>query len=125
MFKNYFNSIARMKAMIAIMLVLTGGLAPMVHAQGTYTVQIENATRYSINAVHLSSVTNRWWGPDLLGADTLYPGYVFTTHLYSGQYDLKLVDEDGDVCIVPNVSVSGPTSWRITNSWLLNCERHN
>jgi amino acid transporter len=52
------------------------------------------------------------------------PGYVFTTYLNSGLYDLKLVDEDGDVCEVYRVSVSGATNWRITNSWLLNCERH-
>ena len=110
------NSVVGMKAVLAVMLLLASSLAPVAHAQsGPYSVRIENVTDYSIFEVHLS-------GPDLLGRRTLDPGYVFTAYVYAGHYDLTLVDEDGDVCVVRNVAVNGPTNWRITNSWLLNCE---
>jgi hypothetical protein len=119
------NPIVRMKAMIALMLLLTSLLAPMVHAQsGPYSVRIENVSNYAIREVHMSRVGDDDWRADLLGRSTLNPGYAFTATAYTGLYDLKLVDEDGDVCVVPRVAVNGPTSWRITNSWLLNCERH-
>jgi hypothetical protein len=128
MTKYSMNPIVRMKAMksmIALMLLLTSVLAPMVHAQsGPYSVRIENVSSYSIREVHMSWVGDNNWGPDLLGRSTLSPAYAFTKSFYTGLYDLKLVDEDGDVCIVPRVAVNGPTSWRITNSWLLNCEFH-
>lgn len=119
------NPIVRMKAMLALLLVSTGVLAPMGHAQsGANTVQIENSTSYSIREVYISANNDPIWHGDRLGLGTLVPGYVFTTHLYSGLYDLKLVDEDGDVCEVHRVSVNGPTYWRINDSWLLNCEFH-
>jgi hypothetical protein len=119
------NPIAHLKAAIAIMFVLTGMLAPMGHAQsGGNTVQIANSTRYSIQEVYLSATGDPDWHQDRLGAGTLDPGHIFTTHLYNGLYDLKLVDEDGDVCEVHRVQVNGPTYWRINSSWLLNCEFH-
>src|SRR5580658_9587585 len=104
MTKYSANPITRMTAMLALMLLLTGILAPMAHAQSApYTVKIENETHYSIYRVHMSLNSDPWWRPDMLGADTLNPGWEFTTHLYAGVYDLKLVDEDGDVCVVHNV----------------------
>ena len=125
MTKYSANPMIRMKAMLALMLLLTGILAPMAHAQsGPYAVRIENNTRYSIYEVHMSRTGDTRWRRDLLGDDTLNPGYVFTTHLYAGLYDLKLVDEDGDVCEVRNVAVTGTTTWSITSRWLLNCELH-
>ena len=119
------NPVTRMKAITALMLLLTGPLTPLGRAQsGTYPVRIENATNYSIYEVHISRTNDSSWEQDLLGRDTLSPGWIFTARAYPGRYDLKLVDEDGDVCEVHNVAVSGPTNWRITNSWLLNCEHH-
>jgi hypothetical protein len=38
-----------------------------------------------------------------------------------GTYDLKLVDEDEDECIVENVDVSGDLTWTLTDTVIENC----
>jgi hypothetical protein len=72
----------------------------------------------------MSSASDPDWRRDLLGQNVLPAGYHITLpeRFFSGYYDLKLVDEDGDVCVARNVRVNGNTTWNITNSWLLNCE---
>jgi hypothetical protein len=111
-------------AMIALLLVLTFVIVPAVNAQGAwYQVRITNSSRYAIRSIYMSPTSNRYWGPDLLGSQVLVPGYVLTTHpLQAGYYDLKLVDQDGDQCVVRGVSVDPSSSWTITNAWLVHCE---
>lgn len=108
-----------------VALVLIGGLTPsFVQAQSGYTVRIDNSSDYAIYQIRMSPVGDSSWRQDLLGDLALPSGYHVTlprTYL-PGLYDLKLVDEDGDVCIVPNVRLSGNTVWDVSDSWLLNCE---
>ena len=112
-------------ALIALLLVVSAALAPVAHAEEWYRVRIENASAWNIHRIYLSSASNRYWGSDLLGSNVLRTGYVFTTsYIPAGTYDLKLVDQDGDVCIVPRVSIYEATTWQITNRWLLGCELH-
>jgi len=115
----------RLLAMIALVLVLSTALAPYGQAQSfRHPVRIENRSSYDIREVYLSPASSSYWHQDVLGDDILRTGFVLTTYRTVGYYDLRLVDEDGDVCVVANVSVSGDTNWVITNSWLLNCEFH-
>jgi hypothetical protein len=119
---TYNQTNRRMMGLLALMLVLGTMLAPVGHAQTYYSVRIENGSSYAIRQVYLSPASYTQWGRDVLGADTLWQGYVLTTHQISGMYDLKLVDSDGDVCIVRRVALYSDTNWRITNDWLLGCE---
>jgi hypothetical protein len=113
----------RMTVLLALMLVLGSMLAPAGKAQAArYSLQIENASSWHIYKLFLSPSYSDIWGRDLLGRRVLTSGYVFSTDVRSGLYDLKLVDEDGDTCIVHRIAVNGETSWRITNAWLLSCE---
>jgi hypothetical protein len=110
-------------ALIALLLIVVVALAPAAHAGESYRVRVENASAWNIHRIYLSSASNRYWGPDLLGSYTLRTGYVFTTrYIPAGTYDLKLVDEDGGVCIVRRVAIYRETDWQITNRWLLACE---
>jgi hypothetical protein len=126
--KTRMNSLLSIRLLGALILILVTVLAlvPASAAAGLgYTVKIENASIYDIYHIYMSPVGYTIWGPDLLGSNILYTNYTFTQPgLAAGHYDLKLVDEDGDSCVVPNVAVYGDTNWRITNSWLLNCEFH-
>ena|SRR5664279_4685432 len=113
----------RMMALLAIMLMISSVLAPAGQAQAFgYSLRIENSSWYSIHHVYLSPARFGNWGPDLLGRQILFSGYALTSRVHYGLYDLKLVDQDGDVCIVPQIAIVGSTTWRITNAWLLNCE---
>lgn len=93
-------------------------------AQTTTRVRIDNNSDYAIYEVFLSPVSSPDWGFDLLDIDqVLAPNYQATLPpKHVGYYDLKLVDEDGDACVVSNVYVTPTTDWSINNSWLLGCE---
>ena len=119
---RFLRTHKRMMALLTLMLVSTGILAPGAHAQSVYSVRIENATLFTINRIYMSPVSSTVWDSDLLGEYTLRPGYHFTTRHWAGVYDLKLVDQDGDVCVVRGISINEDTSWRITNVWLLGCQ---
>lgn len=119
---TYNRTNQRMMAMLALVLVLGSILAPAVHAQSrNYAFQLINVSSFRINEVYFSSVDSGDWGYDQLGRSSLVPGYNFTMYRY-GRYDLKLVDEDGDVCVVSNLSVYQDSYLRITDAWLLGCE---
>jgi hypothetical protein len=70
----------------------------------------------------ISSTSSNYWGSDRLGFDTLYPNYRSDLALNPGSYDMKLVDQDGDSCIIRNVNVSYGETWTITDDTLLACE---
>jgi hypothetical protein len=123
MFTIHTDKVKRMIALLALMLVIGSILAPLGQAQSSrYPVEIENASRYDLQEVYLSRSMSEVWGPDLLGRRILRSGYTFTTYKPYGSYDLKLVDEDGDVCTLPGVTIKGNTTWQITDAWLLRCE---
>jgi hypothetical protein len=110
-------------AALALLLTLISAVAPVAMAQSWHTVRVENQSHYDVHKMYLSPASSRSWGPDLLGRYTLDSGFVFNTPaMPDGRYDLKLVDEDGDVCVVGGLAIYGNTNWQITDRWLLNCE---
>jgi hypothetical protein len=111
---------------LAIALVSAIGLLSVVPAQAqTHRIRLENDSSYAIYHVYVSRVDFGIWGPDRLGDIVLQPGYyTYLPSLPLGEYDLKLVDEDGDECQVRRVTVGTDTNWRIDDSWLLSCEFH-
>jgi hypothetical protein len=99
--------------------------AAFLAAQGLWVrVTIQNASSFDIYKVYLSRSSDPNWRHDLLGTGVLVTGRTFDITAPVGVYDLKLVDEDSDVCVVNGVSVYQNTVWRITDSWLLGCEFH-
>ena len=85
---------------------------------------VVNQSSYTFMRLYLSSSTRRAWGPDQLGRKTIAPGNSFTLNsIPCGLYDVKLVDEDGDACIVTEVPMCrNHTHWEVTNSLLASCE---
>ena len=104
----------------ALMALLASALP--VAAQSSQSVRIENNTGYDIYQVRLSSTSNPYWGGDRLGRDVLGDGEYFTINAPNGSYDLKLVDEDGDICVVHNIAIYSNQNWNLTQTWLLRCE---
>ncbi len=81
-----------------------------------------NHSSYRINHMYVSSTNDDYWGSDRLGFDILYPNYRSDLALNPGWYDVKLVDQDGDSCVIRNVNVSYGETWTITDGTLLACE---
>jgi hypothetical protein len=81
-----------------------------------------NSSDYVVHHLHVSPSKSRSWGPDQLGKEIIGRAERFTVrNIPDGTYDLKLVDEDEDECIVENVEVSGTITWTLTDTVIENC----
>jgi hypothetical protein len=100
---------------------------PPAEAQGrkrsSSSVTFVNSSRWDIYALFLSASNEDYWGPDQLGEDILFSGDRFTlTSIRCGYYDLMLVDEDEDQCVLTEVNICGSEHVVITDQDLLACE---
>ena len=88
------------------------------------TVKIINQSRWEIHQIYLSPSEEADWGPDQLDDEILSKGDSLTlTDIDCGDYDIQVVDEDGDECIIEKVEMCGDDSyWKITDKDLLACE---
>lgn len=95
-----------------------------VTAQAANSVVIKNKSDWEIHQFFLSPVDTDKWGPDQLGEEVIGTGGTFTLqNIPCDSYDVMLVDEDGDECVVPEVDIcSGQAGWIISNDDLLDCQ---
>jgi hypothetical protein len=111
------------KILVAGALALATMLIPMTAvAQGMRTFTVFNYSHYRIDHMYVSPSGYSYWGNDRLGRDVLLPNYRFDLSVVRGWYDVKVVDQDGDSCIVPNIDFRSGESWTITDNVLLACE---
>jgi len=100
--------------------------APAIaQSTNTLTLTLQNNSGYDIYEVHMSSVFDGSWERDLLGRHVLSTGNSFEiTNIVPGRYDIKVVDEDGDSCILQQVPVYQDRSWNLTPLGLVGCQFH-
>jgi len=113
-----------MKKLALVSLCLLA-LATPVLAAPKASVKVTNKSKWDIHHMYLSSTDNESWGPDQLGDEVIEAGGgAFTlTNIPCDTYDVKVVDEDGDECIIEAVEMCGDHSvWKITDDDLLECE---
>lgn len=111
--------------LITGMLMSTAILATsaIAAAQGwTRTFTVINESHYRIDHLYVSPNTYANWGYDRLGQYVLQPGYRYDVSVFPGWYDVKLVDVNGDQCVVNSVDFRYGDAWTITDSVLLYCE---
>lgn len=87
-------------------------------------VKVVNQSQWGIYHFFLSPADTEDWGPDQLGDHVIEPNTSATLQgVPCDVYDVKLVDEDGDECIVAGVEVcSGNHEWTVTSEDLAACE---
>ena len=110
---------------VVLLLVLTASV-PAFAAKKKATIKVVNQSKWEIHHLYLSSTTDHEWGPDQLGDEVIGSGETFTlSKIDCDDYDIRLVDEDGDECVVEEVNLCGDeTVWKITDRVLLSCEGH-
>jgi hypothetical protein len=89
------------------------------------TVEFVNQSSWEIHEVYFSPASQRSWGDDYLEDDVLERGDSLTlTGIEAGRWDVMVVDEDGDKCILEDVrfSKSDRDRWVIEDEDLLNCQ---
>ncbi len=112
----------------ALLLALTASLvacgSDSADDVGDSTLTIANESSYTFDSIYLSPVDEITWGPDLLGADLLDPGEsVEISNLVCDIFDIRIVDEDGDECIVTDVDLCFDDAiWVIDDAELASCQ---
>jgi hypothetical protein len=117
----------KLAVLLGIALVSLASLtysAPAQAAGKKAAVKIVNKSDWEIHHFYLSSTEDDEWGPDQLGEDVVGTDDAFTLKsIPCNSYDVKLVDEDGDECVVEDVDIcGGAEKWTITNKILLGCQ---
>ena len=117
------------KGVLGVALVLSSSLAssPASAADKKATVKIVNKSDWRLQEFYLSPADADDWGPDQLKEDVIESGEAFTlTSIPCDSWDVKLVDEDGDACVVEAVDIcGGGGTWTITSKDLLKCQSHS
>ena len=110
------------RAIFALLLVCAVSLPVLAATKAN--VRVTNLSDFTIHHLFLSPASEEHWGPDQLRDDVIETDDSFTiTSIPCDAYDVKVVDEDGDECIVEEVDICGNGQhWKITNEDLLECE---
>jgi hypothetical protein len=87
------------------------------------TVQIHNTSAWNIHELYISPTSEEEWGGDLLGDQIVQTGqYAELGNVPCDDYDVRIVDEDGDVCVVSEVTLCESAAYTLDDDDLLNCE---
>ena len=102
------------------------GMAAMCVAFGASaasTVEIENTSSWDIHQLFISPTTEEEWGDDLLGENVAQSGQTITlSKVPCAEYDVRLVDEDGDVCVVQGIPLCESKTYTLDDDDLLSCQ---
>ena len=106
-----------------VSMLLVGGSQAL--AAETATVTVTNSSDWAIMHFFLSPADSNHWGPDQLGQGVIKTGGSFKlNNIPCDSYDVKLVDEDGDQCVVGGVDLCAASDhWVITSDELVECQK--
>ena len=86
-------------------------------------VEFVNESSWVITEIYFSHAKEKNWGEDFLGTEILSKGdWLTLTGVQAGKWDVKVVDEDNDVCILENVAIVKDDKWVINDKDLLGCQ---
>jgi hypothetical protein len=82
-----------------------------------------NQSSWQIHEIYFSPASQNSWGEDHLGSEVLEKGDSLTlSGVHAGRWDVRVVDEDGDECVLEDVRIDRSDRWAITDSDLLGCQ---
>lgn len=97
-------------------------LAIPLSAQAAKVIFV-NKSSWNIHEVYFGPSSQKSWGEDRLGNEILENGDTLTlTDVGRGKWDVLLIDEDGDKCVLMGVQIDGNDRWEITDDDLLGCQ---
>jgi len=120
------NLVPRFALAFAVLLAMTALMMPLSTRAEVQRAEfmINNKSDWDIHHLFLSPSDKDTWGPDQLGRRIIHSGESFTLkNIPCGEYDIKVVDDDGDECVVEEIVMcKDHTHWDVTNKELLKCE---
>jgi hypothetical protein len=109
------------RAIMAVFLA-AGGIALPDPSAIAADWTVNNQTTLQMFRLFVSPCGSDLWGPNLLAAGILEPGKSHVVRDLAGTcHEAKLVDEDGDVCVV---AVRGE-ALAVTKPFLIKCQGHD
>lgn len=88
------------------------------------TIKIENESSWEIHEIYFAPSNQEEWGEDHLGKQVLKPGMTLSlTGVTPGKWDVRLVDEDEDECIVQGQKIVESEKFVIEDKDLLACQK--
>lgn len=70
------------------------------------SITIDNDSSYAVHHLFLTPAHEVHWGPDMLGRDVLdLHEYATLSGLDCSDYDLKLIDHEGDECVIEDIDL--------------------
>jgi hypothetical protein len=117
----------RVALFAAVLISLSMMAVPPLSQAGPQRAEfmVVNKSDWDIHRLYLSATHKDTWGPDQLGDKIIaHDGGTFTLHgIPCGHYDIKVVDEDGDACVIDDIVMcKDHTHWDVTNAELAQCE---
>ena len=116
-----------MKKAALLVALAAAVVVPPAASAGGISIQFKNSSKWSIVHIYISPAKENEWGPDQLGdadTDVIEPGATFTlTNVAPGKHDMKIVDEDGDECIVASEKLGNDTLYDISDADLVGCQQ--
>lgn len=120
------NPVPRFALAFALLLALAALMLPLSTKAEVQRAEfmINNKSDWDIHHLYLSPSDKATWGPDQLGERIIHSGESFTLkNIPCGEYDIKVVDDDGDECVIEEIVMcKDHTHWDVTNKELLKCE---
>lgn len=89
------------------------------------TITVQNKSTHTVHHLYLTPSEHDDWGTDQLGDNVIdaRTGSFKLTDIPCGSYDVRLIDEDGDECVVEEVDICATKeTWTITDKDLLACK---
>ena len=115
-----------MKSMKIALLAASLALACGTVAAGSNdaAVVIKNSSSWVLTELYVSDSGQDEWGPDQLEEQVIGNGETFKLNgVPCGEYDVKVVDEDGDSCVLEEVALcGGEDAWEVEDDVLLGCQ---
>ena len=82
-----------------------------------------NQSSWDITHIYFSPSNAKKWGKDHLKNEILEQGDSLTlTGVSKGQWDVRVIDEDGDECILSDITINANDKWVIEDEDLLACQ---
>ena len=100
-----------------------GAFAASAVAADKVSVTIVNNSSFEFHNMYLSPTSTNQWGPDQLEDKVIGAGESFTlNNIPQGDFDFKLIDEDGDECIAAGVELEASETVAFNDDMLVGCQ---
>ncbi|HEY7246635.1 MAG TPA: hypothetical protein VH678_22405 [Xanthobacteraceae bacterium] len=98
-------------------------LAALIAPASAFDLVVVNEANLSvIHKLYLAPAKSNQWGENKLQSQTIAEKGRFTVRdVPAGMYDLKIIDDDDDSCVVPDINIDQNKEWKVTDKTMLEC----